>query len=170
VPDGSGIDGVEMRELNQDEMLARFTQADALVAEAGTALFRADRLLEDVDFHGAIEAVQHSIEFSVKAVLTFTAVEFRREHEVSKQLETASQLIQGLETWERASLARLKWISPMWSWANVGAVYGSIDVPASRLFTAEDTKTAIQYAREAYNTAQTVLSAVRFRNAKLLTG
>lgn len=158
-----------LRELNQDEMISRFTKADALVAESGTALFRSDRLLEDADFHGAIEAAQHSIEFSVKGVLTLTSVEFKKEHEVSKQLETASRLIRGLEAWEKESLARLKWISPMWSWANVDAVYGSIDGPASRLFRADDAKTAIQYAREAYNTAQTILSAVRFRKAKLLT-
>jgi HEPN domain-containing protein len=153
-----------MRELNQEEMLSRFADADKLVAEAGSLLFRSDRLLEDVDFHGAIEAAQHSIEFSVKAILTLTSVEFKKEHEVSKQLETASRLIRGLETWEKESLARLKWISPMWSWANVGAVYGSIDVPASRLFRPDVAKTAAQY-----NTAQTVLAAVRFRNAKLLT-
>jgi HEPN domain-containing protein len=156
------------RELSQEEVVNRFTLADALVAEAGTALYRANRLIGDVDFHGAIEAAQHSIEFAVKAILTFTAVEFKREHEVSRQLEEASKRINGLDQWGKESLARLKWISPMWSWANVSSVYGSIDVQASRLFKSDDAKVAYQYAQEANLTVQNILSSVRYRNAKLL--
>ena len=156
------------RELGPKDVAVRFTQADALIAEAGMALYRADKLLNSADFHGAIEAAQHSIEFAVKAILTFAAVDFRKMHEVSSQLEEASRRICGLEQHEKEMLARLKWISPMWSWANVTAVYGSIDVQASRLFKWDDATIAIQYAREGNNTAQTILSLVRHRDAKLL--
>jgi len=156
------------RDLTTEEVASRFAQADAFVAEAGTALYRAQRLLGDADFHGAIEAAQHSIEFAVKAVLIFTGIPFEKAHDVSKQLEKASAQIRGLEQYQKEMLARLKWISPMWSWANVSAVYGSLDVPASRLFKSDDARIAIEYAREANSTAQIMLSAVRNGQAKLL--
>jgi HEPN domain-containing protein len=156
------------RKLTAEEIASRFAQADALVAEAGTALYRAQRLFDDVDFHGAIEAAQHSVEFAVKAILTFTAIPFERTHDVSKQLDKASLRVGGLEQYQKEMLARLKWISPMWAWANVSAVYGSLDVPASRLFKSDDARIAIEYAREASNTAQIILSTVRYGQGKLL--
>ena len=144
-----------------------FKRAEDLCGEAQKAYFRS-RKLSSSDYNGAIEAAQHCIELAVKALYQLVGLEYPTKHDPGIQLENVIKRLNGLQNYQKVSIARAKWISKMWEWAHSTSIYGTLNVPASKLFRKKDVETAIEYASEMHSCCQVTISLVKTGQIKIV--
>jgi len=146
--------------MSRKELFGTLEEAENLCSEAYKFYFRSQNLSVS-DYNGAIEAAQHCIELSVKALIKLVGLEYPKKHDPSTQLEEVIKRLNGLEDYDKVSIARAKWISTMWEWAHSTTIYGSLNVPASKLFKEKDVNNAIGYALEMHNCCSIIISRVK---------
>jgi HEPN domain-containing protein len=149
--------------MSRKELVGTLEEAEKLCSEAYMAYFRSQKLSSVSDYNGAIEAAQHCIELSVKALFKLVGLEYPQKHDPSTKLEEVMERLDGLEDYNKVSIARAKWISKMWEWAHSTSIYGSLNVPASKLFKERDVKNAVEYASEMHNCCNIIISWVKNR-------
>lgn len=129
------------------------------------------RIIETVDYNGSIEASQHCIELSIKALYALVGLNPPKKHDAAVELQ---KIIEKLEFPDslvvlRDRLARMKWISKMWEWAHSTSVYGYLDIPATRLFKKEDAEIAAKYADEVLMNCRSIADLVENEEIKIKT-
>jgi HEPN domain-containing protein len=149
--------------MSQKELFGSLEEAENLCSDAHIAYLRSQNLSKMFDYNGAIEAAQHCIELSVKALIRLVGLEYPKKHDPSAQLEEVIGRLNGLEDYNKVSIARAKWISTMWEWAHSTSIYGSLNVPASKLFKEKDAKNAIEYASEMHSCCNIIILRVKDR-------
>jgi len=127
------------------------------------ATSRAKDLISRGDYVGAIEAAQHSIELSVKALYLLVGQEPPKEHYAGQ--EFLNRVVGRLDFPSyfdhfKADLCRTMWISKMYEWAHTVSVYGYKGTSPSKLINKKDAEIALQYADEVYWTCRRVADAV----------
>jgi HEPN domain-containing protein len=123
--------------------------AETILVEAGAATRR--RL-----FHRAVRLGQESFELSLKGMLRSIGVEYPKEHEVSDALEENSARF---PKWFQCRIPYLE-DGSIWLAEKRGpSMYGDevAGKPASQLFTAADSKKALEYAGEAVKIGKRLL-------------
>ncbi len=137
--------------------------AETIVVEAYKNLLRARRLTEDYDYSGSVEASQHCIELSVKALHRLVGLDPPRVHDPGKFLTDVLSRLEFPSGWDFMinRLGRIRWVSEMWEFAHSTAIYGYGSSPASQLFGSEDAQTAIKYAEQVQSTCSEVITHVR---------
>jgi len=123
--------------------------AEAILVEARAA--RRRRL-----FHRAVRLGQESFELSLKGMLRAIGVEYPKEHEVSDALKENSARF---PEWFHTHIARLEDGSVWLAERRGPSMYGDeiAGKPASRLFTATDSRKALEYASEALKIGKRLL-------------
>jgi len=123
--------------------------AQAILVEARAA--RRRRL-----FHRAVRLGQESYELSLKAMLRSIGVEYPKEHEVSDALKENSARF---PEWFQSYTAYLEEGSVWLAEKRGPSMYGDeiSGKPASQLFTAADSKKALEYANEAVRIGKRLL-------------
>jgi len=132
--------------------------------DSARALPRARALISGYDFVGAIEAAQHSIELSVKALYLLVGEEPPKEHHAGEAfLKKVVDRLSFADTAEylKAELGRAMLISRMYEWAHTVSVYGYKGLSASSLIDKKDAEIALGYADEVYSTCNLVVDKVR---------
>jgi HEPN domain-containing protein len=123
--------------------------AEAILAEAKAA--RRRRV-----FHRVIRLAQESFELSLKGILRSIAVEYPKDHEVSDALRENSTRF---PEWFQSRVAYLGEGSVWLAERRGPSMYGNeiAGKPASRLFTASDSRKALEYADAALKLAKRLL-------------
>lgn len=106
--------------------------------------------------HRAIRLSQESFELTLKAILRAVAVEYPKEHDVS---DAVVEILDKLPDWFRSHATYLKEGSQWLSQRRGPSMYGDeiAGKPASQLFTAEDSRKALEYANQAHALAKRLL-------------
>jgi len=152
-----------------------FSEADAEMADAHAAQSRARQLIGSGDYSGAIEAAQHCIEHAIKSMFRLVQLEPPRTHEAVLDRKGQDAFVhvvrrlnfpEGYE-YNRQQFLRLRWIAPMWSWANNTAVYGYEGIPAVTFFDKGDADLAMKFADEVMNSVSLVLVSCRNGDIKI---
>jgi HEPN domain-containing protein len=151
----------------QPKLARAYEEAENLCSEAYKVYFRSQNLSES-DYNGAIEAAQHCIELSVKALIKLVGLEYHTKHDPSTQLEEVIARLNGLSDYDKVSIARAKWISTMWEWSHSTSIYGSLNVQASNLFREKDVKSAVEYASEMHSCCSVIISRVKNGQVKIV--
>jgi len=151
--------------MNKEQSL---NEADGLCGEAQKAWSRACSLRDQYDYNGCIEAAQHCIELAVKALYVLVGLKYPKQHDPTVDLEEVIKRLEGLPDYQKVSIARAKWISKMWEWAHSTSIYGSLDVPASKIFTEKDANIAVEYASEIHSCCYFIITMVLTRQIKIL--
>jgi len=115
--------------------------AKSILAEAKAARMR--RL-----HHRAIRLSQESFELTLKAVLRSIGIEYPKEHEVSDALR---ENMAKLPRWFQSHVAYLEEASAWLAEKRGPSMYGDeiAGIPASRLFTSNDSRKAVEYSSQA---------------------
>ena len=115
--------------------------AKSILAEAKAA--RMGRL-----HHRAIRLSQESFELTLKAVLRSIGIEYPKEHEVSDALR---ENMAKLPRWFQSHVAYLEEASAWLAEKRGPSMYGDeiAGIPASRLFTSNDSRKAVEYSSQA---------------------
>jgi len=155
--------------------LVRFAEADSEMADASAAQSRTWQLLGSGDYSGAIEAAQHCIEHAIKSVYKLVDLEAPRTHEavldkkgqdafvhVARRLNFPNE-----QQFLRQQFLRLRWIGPMWSWANNTAVYGYEGIPAATFFVKDDAELAKKFADEVMRNVSQLIAYCRSGDIKI---
>lgn len=140
--------------------------AEEYLEDSARALPRARALISSYDYVGAIEAAQHSIELSVKALYLLVGEEPPKEHHAGAEfLKKVVDRLNFSSTTEhlKAEIGRAMLISRMYEWAHTVSVYGFKGLSASSLIDKKDAEIALQYADEVYSTCNLVVDKVRQR-------
>lgn len=145
-----------------------FKSAEELCGEAQKAYLRS-RKLSSSDYNGAIEAAQHCIELAVKALYQIVGLEYPTKHDPGIQLENVIKRLNGLPDYQKVSIARAKWISKMWEWAHSTSIYGTLNIPASKIFRKRDVENAVEYASEMHSCCYVIISLVRSGQITIVT-
>ena len=103
------------------------------------------------DWPGVVKASQLCIELSVKGTLKLFDVDFPPEHNVSERLASIPKKMEGIPDYILEALARSRIASTVWEPTHSLAVYGALDVAASKLFKEWDAKAAVECASDAHN-------------------
>jgi len=139
--------------------------AEEYLEDSKAAANRASELISKTfDFVGAIEAAQHSIELSVKALYLLVREEPPKEHHAGQEFlrKVADRLSfsrNAADYW-KANLGRIMWISRMYEWAHTVSVYGYKGISASKLITKKDAEIASGYAYEVHLICRHIMDAV----------
>jgi len=149
-----------MRAIYTPGKITSIEEAENLCSEAFKMYLRSTSLGK-TDYNGAIEAAQHCIELSVKALYKIVGLEYPKKHDPATQLEDVIKRLNGLHYTQIVSIARAKWISKMWEWAHSTSIYGTLKVPASKLFKLKDVQTAFDYASEMHGCCSVIISLVK---------
>jgi HEPN domain-containing protein len=106
--------------------------------------------------HRAIRLSQESLELTLKAILRAVAVEYPKEHDVS---DAIAENLEKLPDWFRSQTSYLEEGSQWLSQRRGPSMYGDeiAGKPASQLFTAEDSRKALEYANQAHALAKKLL-------------
>jgi HEPN domain-containing protein len=155
--------------------LVKSAEADSEMTDASTAQTRAWQLLGSGDYSGAIEAAQHCIEHAIKSVYKLVGLKPPRTHEAvldKKAQDTFVHVVRRLsfpdeQQFLRQQFYRLRWIGPMWSWANNTAVYGYEGISAATFFVREDTELAKKFADEVMRNVSQVIAYCRSGDIKI---
>jgi HEPN domain-containing protein len=146
-------------------------RSEELLSEASKAEWRGRNLVKSVDFNGAVEAAQHCIELSIKAMYQLIGLPppKPKSHDVGIELEKVVRrlVFPNVHKYLRERLARIRWISTMWAWAHSTSMYGYLDIPASRIFKEKDAKIAVEYASEVLSDCRTILNLVKLGQIKV---
>jgi HEPN domain-containing protein len=153
----------------------KFVEADAEMADASAAQTRVWRLLDSGDYSGAIEAAQHCIEHAIKSLYKLVGLDPPRTHDAvleKRGQDTFVHVARRLsfpdeQQFLRQQFLRLRWIGPMWSWANNTAVYGYEGIPAATFFYKEDAELARKFADEAMIHVSNVIAFCRSGDIKI---
>jgi HEPN domain-containing protein len=144
--------------------------SEDLLDDARKAKCRGHGLLNSRDYSGAVEAAQHCIELSIKAMYLLVNLNppKTKSHDAGVELEKVVRRfnISEAHSYLMESLARMKWISTMWAWAHSESIYGCLDIPASRIFKEKDAKVALDYASEVLLNCQTILILIKSNEVK----
>ena len=154
--------------MNEKEFAEALKEAENLCGEAHRAYLRARSLRDQIDYNGAIEAAQHCIELSVKALYKLVGLKYPKKHDPATQLEEVIKRLKGLPDYQKVSIARAKWISKMWEWAHSTSIYGTLNVPASRIFKRKDAEIAVEYASEMHSCCSVTMSLMRTGQIKIV--
>lgn len=131
------------------------------ISEAELAKRRAKILFEHGDHPGAIEASQHCIEHSVKALYRLTGSKNCNSHNPGKKLGRVRSKLVKPSLKVMRDLVRLKWISGLWAKTHSMSVYGRDRIIASKFFTQRDARVILGYSSEALRISQKLMEAVR---------
>lgn len=137
---------------------------------SGSQIGRAKQLLSGYDYVGAIEAAQHSIEISIKALYLLVGQEPPKEHHAGQEFLTkvVDRLVfPSYFGYLKDDLCRAMWISKMYEWAHTASVYGFKGISPSKLIHEKDAKTALEYADEVYSTCRLVVDAANRKEITL---
>ena len=123
--------------------------AKSILAEAKAARMR--RL-----HHRAIRLSQESFELALKAALRTIGIEYPKEHEVSDALRENMAKFPG---WFQSHIAYLEEASAWLTEKRGPSMYGDeiAGIPASRLFTSNDSRKAVEYASQAQRLVKKLL-------------
>jgi HEPN domain-containing protein len=108
-------------------------------------------------YHRALRLSQESLELTLKAVLRAVGIEYPKEHEVSEAIQ---ENLNKFPDWFASETAYLQEGSA-WLWERRGpSMYGDeiAGKPAAELFTADDSRRAIEYADRALEIGKRLLS------------
>jgi len=147
---------------------AHLNRIEDLLNEARRAEWRSRELTESIDYNGAVEAAQHCIELSIKAMYQLVGLDPPKKHDAGTELEKVVRRLDIPQSYGyvKESLGRMRLISAMWAWAHNTSIYGCLDIPASRLFKEKDARTALDHAAEVLSGCQTTLVLMRTGQAK----
>lgn len=103
--------------------------------------------------HRAIRLSQESLELTLKAILRAVGIEYPKEHDVS---DAITENLEKLPDWFRSYTGYLEEGSLWLSQRRGPSMYGDeiAGKPASELFTAEDSRRAVEYADRALDLAR----------------
>jgi len=104
---------------------------------------------------------------AVKALYKLVDLEYPKRHDPSNKLEEVIKRLNGLPDHQKVSIARAKWISMMWEWAHSTSIYGTLNVPASRIFKGKDVEKAVDYASEVHTCCSVTISLVKTGQIKI---
>ncbi len=144
--------------------------ADEILSEAYMALQRGIAAEQRYDNAGAIQACQQCIELSTKALYRAVGLDHPKTHQPGKELAKVLARFENLDEYWRIAIGRISWIDSMWEWAHNVSFYGTIGIPPSRLFSQEDAKIAINYARKAHSDSSMITTNLKTGILKRKTG
>lgn len=153
--------------MKEKEFAGALKEAENLCSEAYKAYLRAGKLSKS-DYNCAIEAAQHCIELAVKSLYKLVGLEYPMKHDLGIQLENVIKRLNGLQEHNKVTIARAKWISKMWEWAHSTSIYGTLNVPVSKVFKIKDVENAVEYAREMHSCCSVIISLVRRGQIKIM--
>jgi len=138
--------------------------------DSSRMITRTKQLILAYDYVGAIEAAQHSIEVSIKALYLLVGEEPPKEHHAGEEflkrvvgrLDFSDSAPFGAD-YCKAKLGRAMFIGKMYEWAHTVSVYGYKGLSASRLIEKRDAEIASEYAEEVYSTCRVIVDAVKYK-------
>jgi len=133
--------------------------AENYVSDAKSILVEAKAARRRKHHHRAIRLSQESFELSLKAILRSIGVEYPKEHEVSDAIE---ENVAKFPDWFQSKVTYLEDASVWLSERRGPSMYGDeiAGKPASKLFTSEDSRKALEYADKALKFAKKLLSEI----------
>ena len=133
-------------------------RSEELLDEANKATWRARNLIRSFDYNSAVEAAQHCIELSIKALYWLVSLvpPKPKSQNVGIELMKIIRRLCFLDAYSylRESLARMRWISTMWAWAHSTSMYGCLNIPASKIFKEKMQKLLLTMPQTFYQTAE----------------
>jgi len=146
-------------------------RSEELLEEANKAIWRARNLIKSFDYNGVVEAAQHCIELSIKALYWLVGLvpPKPKSHDVGIELMKVIRRLCFPDAYSslRESLARMRWISTMWAWAHSTSMYGCLNIPASKIFKEKDARIAIDHASDILSNCRTIFDLIRLGKIKI---
>jgi len=143
-------------------------EAEDLLNEAYNFHIRARGLLEKGDYSGSIQAVQSCIELSIKSLYKLVDLSYPHSHDPAKEINKVLNKLRFPEhSLYKNYITRLVWISKMSAVFHIAAVYGCLDVGASKLFRREDVEFLLNYSFETWDTCNRIQGDVRNKYIKI---
>ena len=133
--------------------------AENYLSDSASILLEAKTARDRGIHHRAIRLSQESLELALKGILRAVGIEYPKEHEVSDAID---ENLGKFPEWFRSQAAYLEEASAWLSERRGPSMYGDeiAGKPASQLFTAEDSRKAVEYADRALELAERLLREI----------